>query len=167
MADKNRAILDHLCLKPDSSQRDISNATGISLGQVNLLIKRLCDNGFLRQEEISSRKHKYVLTQRGQAEKARLSNENILLTIRNYRRIKDSVRDLLGRLHGKGYKEFVLEGERGEMHDIVSEVFDDELNDKATLLWGPAEGTDGRVILNLGRGYLSGTHTVNVLNEIR
>ena len=74
--------------------------------------------------------------------------------------------NLLSGLYSKGYREFVLEGERGEIHDVISEVFDESMGDKASLVWGPADAKDGRVVLNLDRRFLETEHAVNVLHEI-
>ncbi len=166
MLKKRQLILDHLLLRPDSSQRDLALATGISLGQINLIIKLLCDEGFLRQDAVSKRKNRYVLTQRGLAERARFSNEAILSTIKGYKKIKEAVIRLLTNLQVKGYTEFILEGDRGELQEVVCEVFNSNFAEKVTLTWGPAEPKDGRVLLNLDRRFVAAEHTVNVLHEI-
>lgn len=166
MFKKEQLILNYLFGHPNAAQRELSVATGISLGQINLLIKQLCDNGLLRQDTVSKKKLKYSLTQRGLAERARLSNESILTVIREYKKIKQAVNHLLDTLHKKGYKEFVLEGEHGDMDEVISEVFDEHFVNRASLTWGPIEPKEGAVILNLERRFSAGEHTVNVLNEI-
>lgn len=166
MLKKRQLILDHLLLRPDSSQRELAMAAGISLGQINLIIKNLCDESFLRQDTVSKRKKKYVLTQRGLAERARLSNESILSIIKDYKRIKNAVVRLLNNLQSKGFSEFVLEGEKGGLHDIISDVLNNNFGEKISLTWGPAEPKDGRVILNLDRRFVAAENTVNVLHEI-
>jgi len=153
-------------MRSEASQREIALVTGISLGQVNAIIKKLCENNLLRQEITSNKKYKYVLTQRGLAERARLSNEDILSTIRNYNKIQDSLKGLLNRLHVKGYKEFVLEGDKCDLHDVIRDVFERLELENASLLWGPSEERNDQVVLNLGRRFITGAHTVNVLNEL-
>lgn len=166
MLNSRQLILDHLLVRPDSSQRELAMAAGISLGQANLLIRDLCEEGFLRSDMVSKRKKKYVITQRGLAERARLSNERILSTINNYKRIKDALIRLINRLREKGYREFILEGDRSDLHDVVSEVFAGHFSDKVSLVWGPAEPKDGAVVLNLDRRFMFGDNTVNVLHEL-
>lgn len=167
MLSKELLILDQINTNADASQRDLAMSAGISLGQINQIIKRLCADGLLHQDEVGKHRLRYTLTQRGLAERARLSNENILSTIGNYRRIKSSVAGLLDRLYSRGYREFVLEGERGEIHNVISEVFKDQFNDKASLVWGPVEPRDDVVILNLDRRFMGGRDVANVLHEIR
>lgn len=167
MLRKRQLILDYLILHPDSSQRDLAVSTGISLGQINLIIKLLCDDGLLRQDDVSKRKKRYILTQRGLAERARLSNESILSIIKNYRRIKLAVSNLLNGLQAKGFNEFVLEGDRGELHEVITEIVGEAFENKISLTWGPAEPKEGRVVLNLDRRFIPDDNTVNVLHELR
>ncbi|MBI2091406.1 MAG: winged helix-turn-helix transcriptional regulator [Deltaproteobacteria bacterium] len=167
MLNKELLILDRIYLKPEASQRELALSTGISLGQTNITIKKLTFDGFLRQDAVGKRKIKYSLTQRGLAERARLSNEAVLLTIQNYRKIKRAVIALLNKLCSDGYKEFILEGDRrGEMHEVIADVFDDNFREKATLYWGPQEPKEGQLVLNLDRRFLTEKHYINVLHEI-
>lgn len=164
---KESLILDHLYSKPQASQRELAVATGISLGQINLILQRLCSNGLLRSERVAKKKTNYTLTQVGLAERTRRINEHLIFTVKGYNKIKSSCRDLLDRLYNDGYRRFVLEGERGEMHEVISNVFEEHFNGKASLSWGPAEGGEGQVILNLNRRFVNGQrNVVNVLEEI-
>ncbi len=47
------------------SQRDISSEVGISLGMVNLLIKKFAKTGLIKAEKLSGNKVKYILTPSG------------------------------------------------------------------------------------------------------
>jgi DNA-binding MarR family transcriptional regulator len=166
MKAKELLILDYLLQRPNASQRAISKATGISLGHINLIIKNLTAKGFLRFENVTKRRSRYVLTQQGIAERARLSNENVLNVIRNYKKVKQSVSSVLNRLYHEGYREFVMDGEKSELMDVISEVFESYYKDKAVLLWGPADEKEGQVILNLNRRYSTAKNSVNLLGEI-
>lgn len=166
MVGKELLVLDHIYSHPEASQRDIALSTGISLGQTNQIIRLLCQCGQLRQDVITKKKIKYTLTQRGLAERARLFNENVLTAIRKYKKIKDSVKNLLTNLYDKGCREFVLEGERGEIHDVITEVFEKHFLDKANLIWGPSDGKPDQIVINLDRRILMDKNVVNVLHEI-
>jgi len=47
------------------SQRDISNKVGISLGMVNLLLKKFTKVGIIKIERLNGKKVKYILTPTG------------------------------------------------------------------------------------------------------
>lgn len=166
MQAKELLILDYLLQRPNASQRALSKATGISLGHINQIIKNLVTKGLLRFENVTQRRSRYVLTQQGIAERARLSNENVLNAIRNYKKIKQSVSNIISKLYHEGYREFVLDGERSELIDVIGEVFEIYYKDKAVLLWGPADEKEGQVILNLNRRYSTAKNAVNLLSEI-
>ena len=74
---------DHLNLlrqigkKPSSSQRELAEELGFSLGKLNYCLKALKKKGFLKIENFSKNPNKinylYVLTPKGMAEKAKLT----------------------------------------------------------------------------------------------
>ena len=55
------------------TQRMLANQTGMSLGNINLLIKRLVEKGLVKIEHLNTRTLRYILTPKGMAEKARLA----------------------------------------------------------------------------------------------
>lgn len=166
MISKELLILDRLALNPDASQRELSVATGISLGHINSILKKLCNDGFIRQESLSKKRVKYPLTQRGIAERARLSNEKILLTLRDYKKIRSSIFGILNRLVQNGVSEFVLEGDRGDIYEVITDVYDNHFRDRASMVWGPVDAKGESVILNLDRRFNSLSNVVNVLHEL-
>lgn len=68
--DKEYIILEHICRSPESSQRDLSTYTGLSLGSVNILLKKMVKEGLLKIESIPAHRVVYMLTPKGMIEKA-------------------------------------------------------------------------------------------------
>jgi len=66
-------VLDYLKDNYQTSQRKIAEKTGLSVGTVNLLIKKMVKKGFIKLERINGRTLRYILTPKGMAEKARLT----------------------------------------------------------------------------------------------
>lgn len=60
------------------TQRDIARRTGISLGNVNVLIKRLVVKGLLKVEKLNSRTIRYILTPEGFKEKAKATYKYVI-----------------------------------------------------------------------------------------
>lgn len=60
------------------TQRELAKRTGLSLGAVNVLLKRLIHKGLIKIEHINARTIKYVLTPKGLMEKARLTYQYII-----------------------------------------------------------------------------------------
>ncbi len=78
-------ILSHLQENEQTTQRCISSSTGLSLGAVNLLLKKMVRKGLIKVEKLNTRTVRYILTPQGMQEKARLT----------YRYIKQSYKQLL------------------------------------------------------------------------
>lgn len=67
------------------SQRDISSEVGISLGMVNLLLKKFLKVGIIKAEKLTGNKVKYILTPEGIAF---LSKKTIDFVSRSYQAVK-------------------------------------------------------------------------------
>ena len=68
--DKNYLLLSEIDANCDISQRELSDKTGVSLGSVNLLIKKMIREGLIKMEMINANRVIYMLTPNGMAEKA-------------------------------------------------------------------------------------------------
>ena len=68
--DKELAILEELHINNNISQREVSERTGISLGNVNILLKKMIKEGLIKIEQIPANRVAYMLTPKGMLEKA-------------------------------------------------------------------------------------------------
>ena len=122
-------VLQNLAKTDNATQRDIANYTGISLGNVNIIIKRLFNKGLVKLERINARTVRYILTPRGLRERAEAT----------YRFIVDSCR-MINDIHARldaAYEDMQCEktavclyGTKDEMHRLIS----DYLNNKGIAL---------------------------------
>ncbi len=64
------------------TQRDLAQRTGLSLGNVNILIKRLVKKGLVKIERLNTKTIKYVLTPQGIKEKAAATYSYIVYSYR-------------------------------------------------------------------------------------
>lgn len=76
---------------PDSSQRDFSEATHISLGMTNILLKRFVQKGWIMMKKVTPRKIQYVLTPEGMSELSRRSRSYMTRTFSDIRRYSQHV----------------------------------------------------------------------------
>ena len=58
-------VLSHLHENESTTQRHISKRTGLSLGSVNLLLKKMVRKGLVKIERLNKRTVRYILTPRG------------------------------------------------------------------------------------------------------
>ncbi|MBU4333889.1 MAG: winged helix-turn-helix transcriptional regulator, partial [Candidatus Omnitrophica bacterium] len=80
------------------NQRDISKHMNISLGMINMLIRRLIAKGFIRIKQLNKRKVEYILTPKGLAEKMKKSVKYTLKTINSIGLIKKCFKEVLSGL---------------------------------------------------------------------
>ena len=96
MQDNEVLILEEIEKNPNTTQRDLSEKTGLSLGMVNLLLKKFVKKGFVKLEKLNSRSFRYILTPEGFKEK---SKKTIVYMKRYYQKtllIKQALCQYLG-----------------------------------------------------------------------
>lgn len=93
-----------------SNQRDLSDALAMSLGQTNMLIRRLISKGYIRITQLNKKKVQYLLTPKGLAEKMRKSVKYTLKTLNSISLIKDRIKLVLKQLCSEGERNFVVIG---------------------------------------------------------
>ena len=96
--------------KLGSSQRDLSRLMDLSLGQTNMLVRRLVSKGLIRISQLDGQKVKYLLTPKGIAEKMRKSVKYTLNTINSLGLIKNRIKVFLNELYEKGERQFYIVG---------------------------------------------------------
>lgn len=78
--------------KPISSQRDLSNQLGFSIGKINYCIKALKEKGLIKMSNFKSSQKKsgysYILTLKGLKEKSRLTINFMKKKIQEYEELK-------------------------------------------------------------------------------
>lgn len=90
-----------MCLlqeKPDTSQRDLADKVGISLGALNYCLCALMDKGFVKLENFQNSKHKfkyaYMLTPAGIAEKVAITGRFLKRKLEEYEALRKEIEAL-------------------------------------------------------------------------
>ena len=85
-------VLRKIGNKPRSSQRELAQELGFSLGKLNYCLNALKDKGLIKIKNFEKNPHKinyiYVLTPRGIAEKAKLTLNFMKQKMREYDELK-------------------------------------------------------------------------------
>ena len=91
-------ILKSLEQDSRSTQRQLSNNLGVSLGKVNYCIKSLIEKGFIKVNNFRNNKNKiqysYLLTPNGVEEKAKLTLDFIKIKTQEYDALKQEIESL-------------------------------------------------------------------------
>ena len=81
-------VLNHLGKSPESSQREIAERAGISLGKANFVIQALVGKGMIKTENFLNNKNKlgyrYILTSKGAKEKVKITKNFIKKKMEEY-----------------------------------------------------------------------------------
>jgi DNA-binding MarR family transcriptional regulator len=133
-----------------SNQRDLSRRMDLSLGMVNMLIRRLVAKGYIRIEQLNKRKVKYILTPQGFAEKMRKSIKYTFKTIISIGLIKDGIKKVITQLYfEEGHRHFTVLG-KSDFAMLINMVFSEiGLKDYELVYVDavPSEGVDGVLII--------------------
>jgi len=105
---KTFEVLDTLDRQPISNQRQLARHAGISLGQVNYILKSLLEKGFVKVGNFRKSPNKsvyiYLLTPKGIHAKSRLAARFITSRLIEYESLRDRLADKLQALEDKGHR---------------------------------------------------------------
>lgn len=91
-------VLRLLEADPGLSQRDLSQALGVSLGKTNYCMRALLDKGLIKMQNFRSNENKlgyvYLLTPAGMAAKAELTRNFLRIKVREYEALKREIEQL-------------------------------------------------------------------------
>jgi EPS-associated MarR family transcriptional regulator len=88
-------ILRKINTKPNSTQRELANELGFSLGKLNYCLKALHKKGLVKVENFKKNpekiKYLYILTPKGVAAKAKLSINFMKRKMKEYEQLKKEI----------------------------------------------------------------------------
>ena len=112
-------VLTHLQENEQTSQRNISKRTGLSLGAVNILIKKMVHMGLVKVEKLNSRTMRYIITPKGIKEKTRLTYQFVRSSYRHILNINSAVARLLAEEAYSPTTQVILYGPADEVEQIL------------------------------------------------
>lgn len=93
-----------------TNQRDLSRHMDLSLGTINMLIRRLITKGYIRTRQLNQRKVEYLVTPKGFSEKTRKSVKYTLKTLNSISVIKEALKLIILKLCEHGERNFFVLG---------------------------------------------------------
>ncbi len=129
------------------SQRDLSSKLNLSLGMTNMLLKRLVTKGYIRIQQLNSRKVQYLLTPKGFAEKMRKSVKYTVKTINSISLIKERLKTILKELGDAGQRRFFVVGKSDLAYLIDIVVKEEHIECQVIHCTEYPAQTDGGVVL--------------------
>jgi DNA-binding MarR family transcriptional regulator len=121
MDEKELKLIVEISKNGNTTQRGLSARTNLSLGMVNLILRRLIKRGYIKSKGLNAKKVEYFLTPKGFAEKVRKSYSYIFKTINLIKVIQAEIRNTILNEYNKGARDFIVLGE-GSLADQVNLV---------------------------------------------
>lgn len=107
-------ILQQLAVKPDSSQRDLAQAVGISLGRVNYCLQALVEKGCIKMHNFQNKKNKlvyaYLLTPAGIKEKMLLTKHFLARKMGEYEAMRAEIEALQTEIEAEAASQGLIAG---------------------------------------------------------
>ncbi len=141
-----------------SNQRDLSQHLNLSLGQTNMLIRRLVSKGFIRISQLDKRKVQYMLTPKGMSENMRKAVKYTLNTINSLGLIKNNLKTILNDHYARGHRAFFIYSEL-DLTALVVQTFQEmNLGDARIVILSelPHEDVDGLLMVGKEKVSLNG-----------
>ena len=157
--------------KLGSNQRDLSLHMKMSLGQTNMLIRRLVAKGYIRITQLNKKKVKYLLTPKGFAEKMQKSVKYTLNTINSIGLIKQKISEVVVPLYESGERSFHVIGESDFAH-LTEIVFRDLGFQDYKISYVeeiPQEKVEGVLLIcreGIDADAIEATHKVDLIHEL-
>ncbi len=117
--DKQYQLLDYLDSEKNTSQRAIAEKIGISLGSVNLLLRKMIDKGLVKTERLDARSLRYIVTPKGLAKKMKLAYMYSKNTYLYIRRIMNITEQIINDAKETGFYNVYLLGNIDEVYEII------------------------------------------------
>ncbi len=158
--------------KLGSNQRDLSRQLDLSLGLVNMTLRRLISKGYIRINQLNKKKVEYILTPKGFSEKMRKSVRYTIKTICSIGLIKKRLTAALKDLVEQGERTFIILGE-SDFAVLVEIVLKDLSKDKFVIKHTnemPSDNEDGYLLIckemKRPNGKISRSKTVYLAEEL-
>jgi len=116
--EKEYKIIEEISKSSRLTQRDLSKKLELSLGAVNIILKRLIKRGLVKAKGLTPKKVEYIITPKGFSEKAKKSFSYIRKTIDLVKQVREEIAKVVLEEFNKGQKSFVVLG-NDDLADII------------------------------------------------
>ena len=128
LSTKDFHVLDALDSYEITTQRQLSDRAGISLGHVNYVLKVLLKKGLVKIDDfyqsLNKKSYVYRLTPKGLEAKSRLAARFVVSKLKEYRQLKRKIKEKLTIIESRGHVNIVLVGPE-IVKDFVDKIIEE------------------------------------------
>jgi len=129
LSEKIFQVLDALDNQEISTQRELAEHTGVSLGQVNYILKSLLEKGLVKIGNFRKNPRKigyiYFLTPKGIETKSKLAVNFVLAKLREYDHLRARLLQRLLSIEKTYKQKFIFVGPQ-KVHDFIESIIQEE-----------------------------------------
>lgn len=162
---KEVEILEEVGRNGSISQRALAKSVGLSLGLVNIIIRKLIQEGYIRINHLNKKRVEYLLTPLGHLESEKINSQQTNDTIKKFKRIEIQLTEMLKELHGLGYRYFSING-MGELRQLLESIFNNCLGNTTACLEETSRDQPDAVLLNFGTRFTEDTFSGKIINVL-
>jgi DNA-binding MarR family transcriptional regulator len=111
-------IIEEISRKRALTQRELAQKTKLSLGAVNIILKRLVTRGIVKTKSLNPKKVEYMVTPKGFTEKTKKTYNYFLKTVDLVKVVRLEIAKIILEEYNKGQKNFVILGD-DDLADII------------------------------------------------
>ncbi|SCX77488.1 winged helix-turn-helix transcriptional regulator [Alkaliphilus peptidifermentans] len=145
--DKEYTVLELINENENISQRQLAKKTGLSLGSVNILLKKMIKEGLIKVESIPANRVVYMLTPKGMTEKISKTYKYIKLHYTYINETKEKIKNQI----------INLLRENGSIHIVLGE---DEISDLVKSALAELQNIDNITLINKNSSFYGETPVV-------
>ena len=116
--EKELKVIEEISRETQLTQRELSRRTKLSLGAVNIILKRLMRRGMIKTRNLNPRKIEYIITPKGFTEKTQKTYNYVLKTMNLVRLVRGEIAKIVLEEYNRGQKKFVILG-IDDLADII------------------------------------------------
>jgi DNA-binding MarR family transcriptional regulator len=124
--DNELKLMSEISENENITQRELSKRLNLSLGSVNLLIKKMIKEGLIKMNQVSKRQVFYILTPTGMMEKAKKTSKYIKIHYNAINETKKSIKRTLEEISKEYDTIYILKSE-SEINQVLDAAVDEYL----------------------------------------
>ncbi|MCC5910912.1 MAG: winged helix-turn-helix transcriptional regulator [Clostridiaceae bacterium] len=150
--DKEYIVLEEINNNQNISQRQLARNTGLSLGSINILLKKMAKEGLIKIESIPANRVVYMLTPKGMLEKANKTYKYIKHHYGVIEETKKKIKSVLEKLLEENDSLSILLSEDEISELVKTSVEELDMKEKILLVNEKKEMDESRLLVTLNSG---------------
>jgi len=163
--EKELKVIDEISKRENVTQRELSRRTNLSLGAINIILKRLIVRGLIKTRNLNPKKVEYIITPKGVSEKATKTYDYVRKTIAMVSLVKDEIAKIVLEEYNRGQKKFVILGE-SSLADIIELALKGFEHKRVENVEALTKDEDALVLVADKRIVVNGFRNINIANRL-